>query len=267
MIIPFYEYGHNRPSASSVHQLNFPLHLHNCPELVLMRAGSMKAQIGGQEHVLKADDLAIILPNISHSYQTLTPPAETIIDLIICGCNPQTGLPRQLMGRMLAEPVKPIASCHPDVAYAFRALLTEAGNAESAPIVSAYFQILWQRLLPSLDTVDAMAPAMSNLVATLITYVTESFRYPLSLESLSKELGVSRFHISRIFTQVLHIGFYEYINSLRINYAKELLLDSEYKILDIAEMSGFQSQQTFNRIFREFCGMPPSEYRKLGLKM
>ena len=73
---------------------------------------------------------------------------------------------------------------------------------------------------------------------------------------------MSRFHISRIFTQVLHTGFYEYVNALRINYAKELLLDSEYKILDIAEMSGFQSQQTFNRIFRDFCGMPPSAYRK-----
>lgn len=77
---------------------------------------------------------------------------------------------------------------------------------------------------------------------------------------------MSRFHISRIFTQVLLTGFYEYINALRINYAKDLLQDSEYKILDIAEMSGFQSQQTFNRIFREFCSMSPSEYRKRGLK-
>lgn len=267
MIIPFYEYSHNRPSAFSVRQLNFPLHLHNCPELVLIRSGIMKAQIGDQEYMLRAGDLAIILPNITHSYLTLTPPEESMLDLIICGYNPQTGLPRQLIGRMLAEPVKPIAAYHPDVAYAFNALLSEADNEDSAPIISAYLQILWNRLLPSLVIVDAMAPATSNLVATLITYVTERFRSPLSLDSLSRELGVSRFHISRIFTQVLHTGFHEYINALRINYAKELLMDSEYKILDIAEMAGFQSQQTFNRIFRDSCGMPPSAYRKQGLKI
>ncbi|MCI8788779.1 MAG: helix-turn-helix transcriptional regulator [Lachnospiraceae bacterium] len=262
MIVPFYEYGHNQLSASSGHQLHFPLHLHNCPEMILIRAGSMRAQIGDREYTLQAGDLAIILPNITHSYHTLTSPEETLLDLITCGHNPQSALPRQLSGRILTEPVKPIASYHPDVAYAFSALLSEAGNTDSAPIVSAYLQILWHRLLPSLDTADAMTPTTSNLAATLITYVTERFRSPLSLDSLSRELGVSRFHISRIFTQVLHTGFYEYVNALRINYAKELLLDSEYKILDIAEMSGFQSQQTFNRIFRDFCGMPPSAYRK-----
>lgn len=266
MITPFYEYGHNRLSASSANQLDFPLHLHNCPELVLVRAGAMKAQIGDDEYTLRAGDLAIILPNTTHSYQTLTPPEETVINLIICGFHLQPSLPRQLIGCRLAEPVKPIASYHPDVAYAFSALLSESNNADSAPLISAYFQILWQRLLPSLETVEAMAPSTSNLVATLIAYVTEQFRSPLSLDSLSREMGVSRFHISRIFTQVLHTGFHEYVNALRINYAKELLQDSEYKILDIAEMSGFQSQQTFNRIFREFCGLSPSEYRKRGVK-
>jgi len=193
MIVPFYEYGHNQLSASSGHQLHFPLHLHNCPEMILIRAGSMRAQIGDREYTLQAGDLAIILPNITHSYHTLTSPEETLLDLIICGHNPQSALPRQLSGRILTEPVKPIASYHPDVAYAFSALLSEAGNTDSAPIVSAYLQILWHRLLPSLDTADAMTPTTSNLAATLITYVTDrkghDMRYAIDPAFIHEELG------------------------------------------------------------------------------
>lgn len=265
MIIPFYEYDHNQPFASSTCQLDFPPHLHNCPEMVLVRSGALKAQIGDREYTLGAGDLAVILSNVTHSYQTLSPSEGTAIDLLICGHSPQAAPPRQLAGGTLEEPIKSIVSYHPDVAYAFSALLAEANNAESAPVVAAYLQILWHRLLPSLDITDAMLPATSNLVATLITLITERFRSPLSLDSLSKELGVCRFHISRIFTQVLHTGFYEYVNALRINYAKELLQGTEYRILDIAEQSGFQSQQTFNRVFRDFCGMTPSAYRKRGM--
>lgn len=265
MIIPFYEYNHNLPHASTMESLDFPPHLHNCSEMIRVRAGVLKVQIDTGNHTLHAGDLAVILPNTIHSFQTLTQPCGTLIDMITCSQDPQAGLPRQLTGRILAEPVRPVSSCHPDVDYAFSTLLSEVNEADSAPIVSAYFQILWHRLLPSLEVTDAVAPPVSNLAANLIAYVAGHFQSPLSLDSLSRELGVCRFHISRIFTQVLHMGFYEYVNALRINYAKNLLLGTEYKILEVAELSGFQSQQTFNRIFREFCGITPSIYRQRGL--
>ena len=56
--------------------------------------------------------------------------------------------------------------------------------------------------------------------------------------------------------------FYEYVNTLRVEYAKNLQLNSQYSVLDIAMQCGFQSQQTFNRVFKEICGMTPLAYRK-----
>ena len=124
------------------------------------------------------------------------------------------------------------------------------------------FLLLMARIINSEKISHVPMTKSEDRISEILRFIHANYNKDISLDSLSRELGVSRFHISRIFTQVLHTGFYEYVNALRINYAKELLLDSEYKILDIAEMSGFQSQQTFNRIFRDFCGMPPSAYRK-----
>lgn len=262
--IPFYE--HKTEIIQGIHsqQFDYPLHLHGCPELVRVNAGTLKMQINAQKYLITEGELAVIFPNVIHSYEVVE--ENTIIDGLICGQDSNNGFPYKLRNHRVEEPVIPISSCHPDVNYIFSALLEESRSNPNTQIVNAYFQILWLRLLPSLSLSDSVQPVVPDLITNLITYIAEHFCEPLSLEVLSKELGVCRFYLSRIFTQVLHIGFREYINTFRINYAKKLLLNNQYKILDVAIQCGFQSQQTFNRVFKEICGVSPAAYRKKLLK-
>ena len=67
MMIPFYEHQTELMRGFSQHQLDFPPHLHNCPELVRMRAGQLKVQINTQEHIVDPESLVIIFPNVIHS--------------------------------------------------------------------------------------------------------------------------------------------------------------------------------------------------------
>lgn len=217
-------------------------------------------QINTQKYLVTAGQLAVIFPNVIHSYEVME--KDTVIDGLICGLDPNNGFPGKLGNCLIAEPVLHISSCHPDVNYAFSALLEESYTCANTRIINAYFQILWQRLLPSLTLVDSVQPVVPDLVTNLITYISEHFCEPLSLDTLSKELGVCRFYLSRIFTQVLHIRFREYLNTFRINHAKKLLQNDQYKIFDIAIRCGFESQQTFNRVFKEICGITPMAYRK-----
>jgi len=53
----------------------------------------------------------------------------------------------------------------------------------------------------------------------------------------------------------------EYLNELRISRAKELLVDTKDKILQIALQSGFESLSTFYTQFRKVAGVSPNEYR------
>lgn len=262
-MVPFYEYKTKLIHCFSGNCFDYPPHLHGGPELLRVRSGELKVLIHTQEYLVSAGEIAIIFPNVVHSYQTITQSQDTKLDLLVCGQDENNGFPHTLIGSSLAEPVKPISYFHPDVDYIFSASLKEENEGRDTHILHAYLQIFWRRLLPQLTITDSVQPAAADLTTNLIAYITEHFREPLSLELLSRELGVCRFYLSRIFTQVLHIGFYDYVNALRTNYAKKLLLDSKDTVIDIAMQCGFQSQQTFNRVFKKNCGMTPAAYRRM----
>jgi YesN/AraC family two-component response regulator len=129
-------------------------------------------------------------------------------------------------------------------------------------VISTILQLFWLRLLPQLQVSAPQHLSSPELPTAMISYISEHFCEPLTLEVLSNELGVCRFYLSRIFTRVLHTGFHEYINTLRVDYAKKILLNTKDSILDVAIQCGFQNQQTFNRVFKDICGVTPSAYRK-----
>jgi len=92
-------------------------------------------------------------------------------------------------------------------------------------------------------------------------YLDSSF----SLETLSKDLGISKSHLSRIFKKEFNSNFTTYINSLRVSSAKSLLSNSDflnYTLIAIGLEAGFNSKTTFNTTFKKTTGMTPSEYRK-----
>lgn len=274
---PFYEYHEKLMSGYSTPNLNFALHMHGGPELVRVRAGLLKVHLHTTEYEVSAGQIAIIFPNVIHAFQTLSPEEDTLIDLIICRHDNKNGFPGHLFGSVLVNPVLSLSQLHPDIDYLYSSLLTEAvtspsfrsteatsqsKNIEDSTVISTILQLFWLRLLPALQVSVSQQLSTADLPTAVIAYISKHFCEPLSLETLSKELGVCRFYLSRIFTQVLHTGFHEYVNTLRIDQAKKILHNTGDSILDVAIQCGFQNQQTFNRVFKEICGTTPSAYRK-----
>lgn len=97
----------------------------------------------------------------------------------------------------------------------------------------------------------------------MIEYIKANFKdSSISLESIASRFSVTSGYVSRLIKKELNVGFHEYLTSLRIAYAKELLIESDKSIQKIGEDSGFFSNQTFFRVFKNKTGMTPSEYRK-----
>ena len=274
---PFYEFHEKLMTGYSTSILNFPVHMHGGPELVRVRSGVLKVRIHSKEYDVTDGQIAVIFPNAIHAFQTLSPEEDTLIDLIVCRHDNKNGFPAHLFGSFLNNPVLSLSHLHPDVNYLYSSLLKEITTATSLrtadttlqsmnnndqSVISAILQLFWLRLLPDLQVSVSQHLSTVDLPTSVITYISKHFCEPLSLEILSKELGVCRFYISRIFTHVLHTGFHEYVNTLRIDHAKKILQNTDDSILDVAIQCGFQNQQTFNRVFKEISGVTPSSYRK-----
>jgi AraC-like DNA-binding protein len=88
--------------------------------------------------------------------------------------------------------------------------------------------------------------------------------HQLSLKDVATQLQMSPQILSLILNRHANMSFYDYINSLRIAHATELLLrpdKTKTKLLAIADEAGFNSQATFYKHFRKIQGMTPKQYR------
>jgi AraC-like DNA-binding protein/ligand-binding sensor protein len=83
----------------------------------------------------------------------------------------------------------------------------------------------------------------------------------ISLGAVAKEVHVSSFHLCKLFRKSTGVTFTEYVSRTRTEKAKNLLLNPQLRISEIAYEVGFQSLTHFNRIFRKLVGESPTRYR------
>jgi len=136
------------------------------------------------------------------------------------------------------------------------------------------------RAIASLDTLDELEeylkeffaeiipyPARSagevNYGERIVRYLEEHFREEIVFEDMAKEIGISYSYMRKITYEVTGQSLIDYTNMLRIQKAKQMLLESNLSISQIASEVGYANVQSFNRFFRKYEGMPPSGYKAL----
>lgn len=92
-------------------------------------------------------------------------------------------------------------------------------------------------------------------------YIRDHLNEELSLKRVATAVNASPFHFCKVFKAVTGVHFTEYVSRMRVEKAKELLLDHHQPISDIAYHAGFQSLTHFNRMFRRIAGRSPTEFR------
>ncbi|NEU32264.1 AraC family transcriptional regulator [bacterium LRH843] len=106
---------------------------------------------------------------------------------------------------------------------------------------------------------DYTGPGWMNDV---LSYIEDHFMEGVSLEALSTHGNVSTAHLSRVFKKMTGMNISEYIATKKVLKAKELLLQTEKKVTEIASICGFESMPYFHRTFKKYSGVTPSAYRK-----
>src|SRR5258708_3130723 len=94
------------------------------------------------------------------------------------------------------------------------------------------------------------------------TYIEEHAGDDLSLAKISKTVNVSANYFSTLFKQATGLSFSDYLARVRVDKAKNLLINPNLRISEIAFEVGFQSLSQFNRSFRRIAGVSPEEYRR-----
>ena len=87
-------------------------------------------------------------------------------------------------------------------------------------------------------------------------------QYAWTLDKLAQEVGMSRASFAKHFRELVGQPMFEYLTSLRMQRAKELLTDTTLPLYEVASRVGYESDLAFTKTFKKLTGITPTRYRK-----
>ena len=101
-------------------------------------------------------------------------------------------------------------------------------------------------------------------VRKTIEYIYSESNNDISLKTIAAEFNVSSAYLGQLFKSQTGKYFNDFLTSVRLEYSKKLIVETDMKVSDIAIQAGFSSQTYFNRIFKRVHGTSPREYRYIA---
>ncbi len=102
----------------------------------------------------------------------------------------------------------------------------------------------------------------TNMIEIAQQYIRSNYARDLSLDEVSRQLNISSYYFSKVFKEGTGENFVEYLNKVRIESAKKLLLESDYSIKSICAMIGYADPNYFSRSFKKYVGTTPTEFKE-----
>ena len=107
----------------------------------------------------------------------------------------------------------------------------------------------------------------AKIANDVMNYIYKYIDTNINIDELSLQLNISKFHLHRIFKEEFGKNIYESIKAIRLEKAANLLITNKYStITDISKMTGYSSQTSFLRAFKERFLMTPKEWKNGGYK-
>lgn len=248
-----------------------PPHWHGSVELLCCLSGELQLWLGPNKksYLLEAGDVVLINSNEVHSSQS--PSANHVIvvqlplsylDKITDGAynkewlfhlNSMTNSRKE--DKRVVQLLREMLSFINDSGLYYKFML-KGKMYELLAILVSYYQIELT-VKPKL-----IAKQNQQNIAEIMSYIQMHFKEDLSVKVLAGLFNYSESYFSKLFKKHVGMNVSDYVSSIRIDHAHNLLLSSDWRILDIALDSGFNNPRTFYSAFEKIYGQSPSDYRK-----
>ena len=236
---------------------DFSPHLHNQIEIVYVLSGDCVITIEDVPYNAVCGDLLLVFPyqlhNISHSRN-----CELIVQVFEPEYAPEF-IP--YLEKYIPE-VPLIKNISADCINAVMKAEHYYSTNENSRILRSYVSLYMSFIFESVRFIPASVYDYHSVLHSLLVYIDSHLSEELSLDTLAQELHVTKYYISRLFNKKLHTTYSKYLNHLRLEYAVNLLKNTDMTVSAVAYESGFECERSFFRVFKENMKITPLQYRK-----
>lgn len=233
------------------------------------RVTTLYSADGSESYYLKGSEALIIFPNEPHSngieQQGLCEEYGMQVD--VCGNGEILGLnaeySRALKERLLGMEHRHVVLRHESSKLIQRGYsLIAEGTPESCHAGVHYLACFLYELTLQQAVKDSKAEKAGDRISVALKYIEDNYTEPITLEELADVTGYSLSRFKAVFLQKLGCTPANYINTFKLDRAKQLLSCTDETITDIAYGLGWSSSNYFCSVFKKYVGTSPLQYRR-----
>lgn len=243
---------------------SFPLHWHDCFEIMVLSKGGMCVFINDSIFEAAAGDMVMISSGTVHGFFDSLP--GTIIEGFQFDITLFDESFINLRDIIFQNPILGKNTKKEAVCAQLRRLFQEILHENTEKIIGYQLAVkakLYEFMLTILREIpkqySKITSSKSKQILGLVIKKADDPEF--TLEEAAETLKLNKFYFSHLFKKYTGQSFHSYLVQTRITIAKHYLIESKMSITDIAFHSGFNSIQTFNRIFKSLTGFTPRDYR------
>lgn len=254
--------------------LPYPYTMHEHFELFHIKKGSINLTIDDVNVTLQEGDISLTVPFVFHKCEAAPDVAVEMMSIAPYICDEafrvfsgKQPLRPYLRKEEISPLVRELLSAIPQFVKAqqkprhyrqTRTTIYQFGQ-EQCSTIQVYLSVLLLELSRNMTLVEVDDRNITTM-QKILKYCTANFGQEITRHSVSRDCNVSLGMISQTFTR-LGTSFRDYINTLRINRAYQLLITTKKPITEIIYECGYSNQGTFNRNFQLHFGKSPRDMR------
>lgn len=255
-------------------------HTHQFFEMACVLSGTFTHFIGDQKTKMCKGDIIILAPNTAHAIYSSSDDSimvnilmrSTTFEQHFLSLLPDNDfLYHFFVNALYGSTETPYLLFHTgndqDLAVCSEQILREYQrnnryqNTMLTSLLSVFFVLLLRKhekdvIIPTMDS-----SVMNENTIFIIEYMQKNYD-TVTLAHLAEFFNYSRRQMQRIILTATGRTFTDNIRRLRMDHAKELLAESRLSVQKIADLLGYYDVSNFRRVFKQYCGMTPQDYRK-----
>lgn len=134
-------------------------------------------------------------------------------------------------------------------------------NKDTLEEIKEWFLILYSKIVDYNNNLHSKDGAA---IERIMEYINDNYKKDISIENVADYVGLSYSYVRKVFKAETGRNILDYINMLRVNEAKRLLIETEISVVDIALSLGYNNDQSFSRFFKKYEGIAPGEFRRIN---
>ena len=243
-------------------QYELASHVHQLSEIIVVTEGELVITVNGISAVARQGDIAFIPPFAPHSFST-----PEYCKIWICLFSNDLVSDITSVHELYPARTHYVITPAPEVyAYAAPRLIDNnqefvVPNDEIIRRAKTLIHTVYTEFCEHSE-IDRGGKCVSSALISILLYINDHSKEDVTREDIAQALGYHPGYVSRCCNMIHGMNLRRLLNSARVDRAKELLVNTDFKIIDVALECGFACERSMHRAFVDVAGCSPGEYRR-----